>query len=112
MSDSTNLIATDRAAQDRAAQRQTTRALAEMLEEADRMGLSPLAWTISSEQSRALAGRVPDIDPDPHATLRAWAAFCDLGMTKPHRAVGHCPHDDAVVVSVEFDPEIQAPSQP
>lgn len=108
---STNLLDTERAALDRAAQRQTTSALADMLAEADRLGMPPLTWTISPDMSRALAGRVPDVDPDPHATLRAWAAFCDLGMPKPHRAVGHCPHDEEIVVSVEFDPEIQAPPQ-
>ncbi|MEB3369519.1 hypothetical protein [Saccharopolyspora mangrovi] len=108
---STNLIDTERAALDRAAQRQTTKALAETLAEADRLGLPPLTWTISPGLSRTLAGRVPDVDPDPHATLRAWAAFGDLGMPKPHPAVGHCPHDEEVVISVAYDPEIQDPSQ-
>lgn len=108
---STNLLDTERAALDRAAQHQTISALADMLAEADRLGLPPLTWTISPDMSRALAGRVPDVDPDPHATLRAWVAFCDLGMPKQHRAVGHCPHDEQVVISVEFDPEVQAPPQ-
>lgn len=111
MSDSTNLMASERAASDRAAQRQTTNALAEMLAEADRMGLPPLTWTISSGLSRTLEGRVPDVDPEPQASLRAWAVFCGLGVTKPHRAVGHCPHDEEVVISVEYDPEIQDPPQ-
>ncbi|WP_406690330.1 hypothetical protein REH65_31165 [Saccharopolyspora sp. ID03-671] len=111
MSNSTNLIATERAALDRTAQRQTTTALAEMLADADRMGLPPLTWTISSGLSRALEGRVPDIDPEPQASLRAWAAFCGLGVTKPHRAVGHCPHDEEVVISVSYDPEVQDPTQ-
>lgn len=102
-------LANERAALDRTAQRQTTSALADMLAEADRLGLPPVTWTVASDLSRALIGRVPDFDPEPHATLRAWARFCDLGLPKPFRAVGHCPHDEEVVISVEFDPDVQDP---